>query len=231
MRSFLLRLNKYMIKAIIFDMDGVIVDSEQIWDDSEKLVFSRYGIDVTEYDQRTTRNMNMRQVSDYWSQKATTPFSLEDAEQKVIEQVCQQIRFRPQAMLGALNLLQQIDTLNIPIGLATNAPKPVCNTVLQCLEIESYFKSIQTADDVENTKPHPEIYLKSAENLQVEPQHCLVFEDSPTGVTAAHAAGMQVIYVNPIRVADYSINNMTRTTFQSLMQFNIDELESLSLCS
>lgn len=218
-----------MIKAIIFDMDGVIVDSEQIWDDSEKLVFSRYGIEVTEHDQRTTRNMNMRQVSEYWSQKATMPFSLEDAEQKVIEQVCQQIRFRPQAMLGALNLLQQIDTLNIPIGLATNAPKPVCNTVLQCLEIESYFKSIQTADDVTYTKPHPEIYLKSADNLQVQPQHCLVFEDSPTGVKAAHDAGMQVIYVNPKHTADATLLKIIRSALVSLEHFSWSDLGSVYL--
>ncbi|WP_417549815.1 HAD family hydrolase [Methylophaga sp.] len=220
-----------MIKAIIFDMDGVIVDSEQIWDDSEKLVFSRYGIEVTEYDQRATRNMNMRQVSEYWSQKATMPFSLEDAEQNVIEQVCQQIRFRPQAMLGALNLLQEIDRLNIPIGLATNAPKPVCETVLQCLEIESYFKSIQTADDVTHTKPHPEIYLKSAENLNVDPQHCLVFEDSPTGVTAAHAAGMHVIYVNALRAADSLINSMTRHYLHSLNEIKLSDLLTARLCT
>lgn len=221
---------KPMIKAVIFDMDGVIVDSEQIWDDAEKHVFSSYGIDITEADQLNTRNMNMRQVSEYWSLKAQNPFSLEAAEQQVIQQVCQQIQKRPLAMQGALNLLQQIHGMDFPIGLATNAPKPVCHTVLQCLEIEAYFTSIQTADDVTNTKPHPEIYLKSADNLQVAPEHCLVFEDSPTGVRAAHAAGMHVIYVNPIRAADYVINTMTRTTFQSLMQFNIDEIESLSLC-
>ncbi|ODN65816.1 HAD family hydrolase [Methylophaga muralis] len=219
-----------MIKAVIFDMDGVIVDSEQIWDDAEKHVFSSYGIDITESDQLNTRNMNMQQVSQYWSQKARTPFSLEESEQNVIQRVCQQIQQTPVAMQGALNLLKQIHTMNFPIGLATNAPKPVCHTVLQCLQIETYFTSVQTADDVKNTKPHPEIYLKSADNLKVDPQHCLVFEDSPTGVRAAHAAGMQVIYVNPIRVADHAINTMTRTSFQSLMQFNIDELESLSLC-
>lgn len=219
-----------MIKAVIFDMDGVIVDSEQIWDDAEKHVFSSYGIDITETDQLNTRNMNMQQVSQYWSQKARTPFSLEASEQSVIQRVCQQIQNTPVAMQGALNLLKQIHKMNFPIGLATNAPRPVCHTVLQCLQIETFFSSVQTADDVENTKPHPEIYLKSADNLKVAPQHCLVFEDSPTGVRAAHAAGMQVIYVNPIRVADNATNTMTRTRFQSLMQFNIDELESLSLC-
>jgi HAD superfamily hydrolase (TIGR01509 family) len=219
-----------MIKAVIFDMDGVIVDSELIWDDAEKQVFSSYGIDITEADQLNTRHMNMRQVSEYWSLKAPSPFSLEAAEQKVIQRVCQQIQHSPLAMQGALNLLKQLHCLNLPIGLATNAPRSVCHTVLQCLEIATYFTSVQTADDVKNTKPHPEIYLKSADNLQVAPQHCLVFEDSPTGVKAAHAAGMQVIYVNPIRAANYVISNMTRTTFQSLMQFNIDEIGSLSLC-
>ncbi|WP_300492952.1 HAD family phosphatase [uncultured Methylophaga sp.] len=209
-----------MIKAVIFDMDGVIVDSEQIWDDAEKHVFSNYGIDITEADQLNTRNMNMRQVSEYWSLKAQSPFSLEVSEQSVIQRVCQQIQQTPVAMQGALNLLKQIHTMNFPIGLATNAPRAVCHTVLQCLQIETFFSSIQTADDVENTKPHPEIYLKSAHNLNVDPQHCLVFEDSPTGVKAAHAAGMRVIYVNPRRIAETSILSNIHSALSSLEQFS-----------
>ena len=110
--------------------------------------------------------------------------------------------------------------MNFPIGLATNAPRAVCHTVLQCLQIETFFSSIQTADDVENTKPHPEIYLKSADNLNVDPQHCLVFEDSPTGVKAAHAAGMQVIYVNPHRIAETSILSNIHSALSSLEQFS-----------
>lgn len=209
-----------MIKAIIFDMDGVLIDSEEIWDNAEKTVFSSYGISVTETDQLLTRNMNMLEVSEYWSAKAHRPFSLENSQQEVIKHVCQKIQQQPRAMQGAINLLKHIQFNKLPIGLATNAPRPVCQTVLQCLEIESYFNSIQTADDVENTKPHPEIYLKSAENLQVEPHHCLVFEDSPTGVKAAHEAGMQVIYVNPRRIADASILTIIRSALNSLDQFS-----------
>ena len=85
---------------------------------------------------------------------------------------------------------------------------------------ETFFSSIQTADDVENTKPHPEIYLKSAHNLNVDPQHCLVFEDSPTGVKAAHAAGMRVIYVNPRRIAETSILSNIHSALSSLEQFS-----------
>jgi sugar-phosphatase len=219
-----------MIKAVIFDMDGVIVDSEQIWDDAEKHVFSSYGIDITESDQLNTRNMNMQQVSQYWSQKARTPFSLEESEQSVIQRVCQQIQKTPVAMQGALNLLKQIHTMNFPIGLATNAPKPVCHTVLQCLQIETYFSSVQTADDVKNTKPHPEIYLKSADNLKVEPKHCLVFEDSPNGVKAAHAAGMKVIYVNPHRIAETSILSNIHSAICSLEQFSWPEQRIMAIC-
>tara|TARA_R110000787_G_scaffold107027_2_gene214835 strand:+ start:3438 stop:4079 length:642 start_codon:yes stop_codon:yes gene_type:complete len=209
-----------MIKAVIFDMDGVIVDSEQIWDEAEKTVFSSYGISVTEADQLLTRNMNMRQVSEYWSLKAQSLFSLEVSEQSVIQRVCHLIQQTPVAMQGALNLLKQIHTMNFPIGLATNAPRPVCHTVLQCLQIETFFSSVQTADDVEKTKPHPEIYLKSADNLKVDPQHCLVFEDSPNGVKAAHAAGMQVIYVNPRRIAETSILSNIHSALSSLEQFS-----------
>lgn len=219
-----------MIKAIIFDMDGVLIDSEKIWDNAEKTVFSSYGISVTETDQLLTRNMNMLEVSEYWSAKAHRPFSLETSQQQVIEHVCQQIQKKPLAMQGALNLLKHIQLSNLPIGLATNAPKQVCSTVLSCLEIEAYFNSIQTADDVENTKPHPEIYLKSAENLKVEPHHCLVFEDSPTGVKAAHEAGMQVIYVNPVRMADETITTIIRLALSSLDEFFWSDQPEFDFC-
>lgn len=219
-----------MIKAIIFDMDGVLIDSEEIWDHAEKTVFSSYGILVTETDQLLTRNMNMLEVSEYWSAKAHRPFSLETSQQQVIEHVCQQIQKKPLAMQGALKLLKHIQLSNLPIGLATNAPKQVCNTVLSCLDIEAYFNSIQTADDVAKTKPHPEIYLKSAENLQVEPHHCLVFEDSPTGVKAAHEAGMQVIYVNSRRMADASILNIIRSALNSLDQFSWPDQKFFDYC-
>lgn len=219
-----------MIKAIIFDMDGVLIDSEQIWDEAEKTVFSSYGISVTEADQLLTRNMNMLEVSEYWSKKSLSPFSMQASQQGVIDHVCQQIQKKPRAMEGALNLLKHLQRSNLPIGLATNAPRPVCNTVMQCLEIEQYFTSIQTADDVENTKPHPEIYLKSASTLQVEPNHCLVFEDSPTGVKAAYAAGMQVIYVNPRRRADTSILTIIRSALVSLEHFSWSEQQVFDFC-
>jgi HAD superfamily hydrolase (TIGR01509 family) len=220
-----------MIKAIIFDMDGVLIDSEQIWDDAEKAVFSSYGIEVTEADQLRTRNMNMLEVSEYWSKRSLRPFSLQDSQQGVIENVCQQIKKKPIAMLGALNLLKQLQINNLPIGLATNAPRPVCETVLKCLQIESYFTSVLTADDVKKTKPHPEIYLQSADNLQISPQHCLVFEDSPTGVAAAHSAGMEVIYVNPLRAANSLINNMTRHYLRSLEELKLGDIISGGMCS
>lgn len=114
-----------MIKAIIFDMDGVLIDSEEIWDNAEKTVFSSYGISVTETDQLLTRNMNMLEVSEYWSKKSIRPFSLEMSQQQVIEHVCQQIQIKPLAMQGALNLLKHIQLSNLPIGLATNARKSV----------------------------------------------------------------------------------------------------------
>ena len=83
---------------------------------------------------------------------------------------------------------------------------------------------------MENTKPHPEIYLKSAENLQVEPHHCLVFEDSPTGVKAAHEAGMQVIYVNSRRMADASILNIIRSALNSFDQFSWQDQRFFDYC-
>lgn len=174
--------------------------------------------------------MNMQEVSAYWSKKAQQPFSAADSEQRVIEKVCQQIQARPKAMQGVVDLLEQLSQANLPMGLATNAPKQVCQTVLQCLQIETFFSAVHTADDVTQTKPHPEIYLKSAERLQVLPQHCLVFEDSPTGVRAAHAAGMQVIYVNPQRLADTPTLNLIRLALHSLENFSLPDHLTVHFC-
>src|SRR5690606_38838902 len=119
--------------------------------------------------------------------------SLDEAEQAVLQQVATQIEASGVPKKGLLRLLDHLRQTALPVGLATNSPGFLMDTTLQKLQIRPYFNTCCSVEMVIKGKPAPDIYLLAANNLGVAPEHCLVFEDSFTGMTAAKAAGMKVV--------------------------------------
>ncbi|WP_433862886.1 HAD family hydrolase [Sphingobacterium thalpophilum] len=186
-----------MIEAVIFDMDGVLIDSEPFWLAAEREVIGSLGIIVTEEQSSITSRMTTREVTQYWF--AIQPWlerSLADVEHHVIMRVAELVDLYGEIMPGVEQTLNYFKQEGYKIGLATNSPGILVPRILKKTGIEGYFSSILTADSVNIGKPDPRIYLKSASSLSVSPSKCLVFEDSQGGVTAAVNAGMAVIAVS-----------------------------------
>ncbi len=185
-----------MTEAVIFDMDGLLIDSEPFWKTAEREVFGSLGIEVTEYHSTITSRMTTAEVTEYWfSFKPWKNIGLADIEQQVISRVGELIDLHGQIMPGVERTLTYFKGSGFKIGLATNSPDILISRVLNKLKIESFFDVTLSAEFVDKGKSSPDIYLQIAQILSVNPSRCIVFEDSKSGLAAAKAAGMSVVVV------------------------------------
>jgi sugar-phosphatase len=185
-----------MFRAAVFDMDGLLIDSEPYWKLAERDVFGEVGIEISDEMAAVTAPMTTRQVAEHWF--GVLPWrdkSVEDLEAAVIARVADLIRARRQVMPGVGEILGLCARFGWRVALASNSPAVLCQLVLRELGIAGAFHAVVSAEHVECGKPDPAVYLHAARLLGVLPQECIAFEDSATGVRAARAAGMSVVAV------------------------------------
>jgi beta-phosphoglucomutase family hydrolase len=181
-------------KAVIFDFDGTIVDTERIKLKSMKILLKDYNIDF----KKDPRLLGMSSI-DYFNMlkskyNLNSDFDkMAEKREKILEDLFakEEIKILP----GFLRLVKSLKKNNIKIGLATSASKKFLIFILNKIEIKKYFNVIHCGDDVEHSKPNPEIFLMTAKDLDIAPKDCVVIEDSINGVKAGKAAGMDVIAV------------------------------------
>jgi sugar-phosphatase len=206
-----------MIKAVIFDMDGIIIDSEPLWREAEKQVFKSIGYDFTDEMCKLTMGMRTTEVVEYWYQelKWTDP-SIKEVENNILQTVHRLIMDKGEAMNGLYELLSYLKSKNITTALASSSHQFLIDAVVDKLNIKNEFNAIHSAEKLKYGKPHPEIFMQTATALNINPLNCLVIEDSINGVIAAKAALMKVVAIpdeeqknNPkFLIADYVLENL-----------------------
>ena len=205
------------IKAVIFDMDGVLIDSEPLWRKAMIEGFASIGVLITEEDCKKTTGNRLKEVVEYWFEKLNIYDVLPtEIEHRIINMLVKLINNEGKAISGVIEVINFCNNKNIKIGLATSSSNQLMEAVLEKLNLKNTFKSSISAENMEYGKPHPEVFLSCASQLQISPLECIVIEDSINGVIAAKAAFMKVIALpeqeninnHKFSIADYKLNNM-----------------------
>jgi len=215
-----------MLKAVIFDMDGVLIDSEPIHFSAVVQVLNNLGINIEEnYLNRFIGDTN----ENMW-QLVISEFNIENAPEKYISE---QVKSTIDCMMngnystieGVIDLLEELKYNDIIIGLASSSPPNVIEAFIEKLNISGYFSKWISGNEVISSKPAPYIYQEIVNRLGLLPENCVAIEDSVFGVTSAKSAGLKCIgYCNPnghyqnLAKADWIVNQMTEIKLQYIQR-------------
>jgi HAD superfamily hydrolase (TIGR01509 family) len=186
-----------VIESVVLDLDGVLVQSEEIWDEvREAYVRERGG----RYDEGAQRAM-MGMSSPEWSAFIHGELGVADAPEEISAEVVRRMeaRYRERLPLlaGAVEAVERL-AARWPLGLASSSNRPLIDAVLELARLGRFFRATVSSEEVPRGKPAPDVYLEAARRLGVEPERCVAIEDSHSGIRSARAAGMAVIAIpNP----------------------------------
>ncbi|MBZ8179721.1 hexitol phosphatase HxpB [Oscillatoria salina] len=213
-------------KAFIFDMDGLLIDSEPLWQQAEIEVFETIGISLTKTMSSETMGLRTDEVVKYWADKfPNISFNQPQIVERLINRMKELIITVGQAMPGAIEAVQLCKKMKVPLGLATSSSMTLVTSVLQRLELTNVFEVITSAEKEPFGKPHPAVYLTASDRLGIPATNCIAFEDSLNGVISAKAARMKCIAVPSPESREEPQFALADVTLSSLEQITQSQLE------
>ncbi|TCV99713.1 hexitol phosphatase HxpB [Biostraticola tofi] len=191
-------------EAVIFDMDGLIVDSEPLWAQAEMDIFSSLGTDPAIHASLPdTLGLRIDVVVDLWYQ--ASPWSgpsREEVTKQIIRRVMELIEIKRQLLPGVEHALDTAVSAGLKIGMASASPRFMLEEILEIFQLGHYFTVLASAQHLPYSKPHPQVYLQAAAELGVSPARCTTLEDSINGMIATKAARMRSIVVPDVQWRD-----------------------------
>lgn len=182
-------------KAVIFDLDGTLVDSMWMWKSIDMEFLGQYGHECPPDLQRAIEGMSFTETAAYFKERFCLPLTEEEIKGIWTKMSIDKYRHEVPPKKGALEFLACIRDEGIACGIATSNGREMVDAVMESLNMKPFFQAVVTACEVKAGKPEPDIYLKVANDLGAEPGKCLVFEDVPAGILAGKRAGMTVCAV------------------------------------
>jgi HAD superfamily hydrolase (TIGR01509 family) len=217
------------MSAAIFDMDGLLIDSEPLWQAAEIDVFSSAGVHLTIADCHHTQGFRISEVVNFWSRGQNwTSDEKVSLVLAIKESVIMKIEKEGTLLLGARHAID-LALNRAPVAIASSSPPEIIQAVLRRFNLGDVFSVVCSAEDVDLGKPHPGVFLKTAAALKCEPSTCVVFEDSLNGVIASKAARMSCIAVGPgakvqdprFSIADSRLSSLQEVTDEMLLHFRL----------
>ncbi|MDW8848143.1 hexitol phosphatase HxpB [Erwinia sp. MMLR14_017] len=214
------------VLAAIFDMDGLLIDSEPLWDQAEMDVFSTLNIDLTRRSELPdTLGLRIDQVVRMWHE--TLPWngpSQEEVTQRIITRAMTLVEESRPLLPGVEQALKLCRAEGLKIGLASASPLHMLERVLELFELRSYFDVLASAEALPYSKPHPQVYLDAAARLGVDPLNCVTLEDSLNGMIATKAARMRSVVIPAKEYADDPRWSLANVKLNSLTELTSADL-------
>jgi HAD superfamily hydrolase (TIGR01509 family) len=183
-----------VIEAVIFDLDGVLLDSEQVWDEAREQLAKERGGRWHENAQRDMMGMSSLEWSRYMHDVIGLPEPPEEISREVVERLASLYREHLPVLPGAREAVERL-AMRWPLGLASSSNRELIDLVLELLGVGHLFKATVSSEEVPRGKPAPDVYFETARRLGVDSTHAAAIEDSENGIRAAKAAGMRVLAI------------------------------------
>jgi len=218
-----------MIEAVIFDMDGLLINSEPLWQEAEILVFEQVNIVLTSELCQQTQGLRIDEVVNYWYQRYPwTNLTKLKVEELIVNKVIELIHSKGEGLPGVEQAIAFVKSKDVKIALASSSAMTIIKAALQTLGLTKIFTEVYSAESEVLGKPHPGVYLTTASKLGIAPQSCLALEDSLNGVLAAKAAQMKCIAIpeaiqqnNPkFAIADLTLISLEKLDESVWQKFN-----------
>jgi len=209
------------LDTVIFDMDGLLIDSEPIWEKAGGELLESYGCTLTSSMYASSTGLRTREWLQYWFNYFNLSHdSIDTAEKQIIDLVIAGIRKHGKPLPGVAHIFEYFQQKGFKIGLATSSPMRLADIVVDMLGIGHYLQAITSAEFLPFGKPHPEVFLQCAQQLQSNPLQCVCFEDSYNGMIAAKSAKMKCVIVPADTQFNWAKWGAADMKIASLAQFN-----------
>lgn len=218
-----------MIKAVIFDMDGILIDSEPLWQEAEILAFSRVGIHLTNEMCMETMGLRVDEVIRFrYEQKPWKNKSLKEVENEILDELERLISEKGAAMNGVEYILNFFKQREIRIALASSSYVRIIDAVLNKLKLKGTFEVVHSGEFEERGKPDPAIYLSTLQKLNVSTNNAIAIEDSYNGLLSAKSAGLKTVALPEKSVWRESKFDIADLKLKSLLEFDDCHLKSFA---
>jgi len=187
-----------VIEAVVFDLDGVLLDTEELWDEARQEIAEERGGRWRPDAQRTMMGMSSPEWSRYMHDVIGVPDPPRQISDEVVQRLAELYRRQLPLIDGAVEAVRRIGA-RWPLAIASSSNRPLIDLFLELTGTEELFRATVSSEEVANGKPAPDVYLEAAARLQVEPERCAAIEDSENGIRSASAAGLLVVAI-PNRV-------------------------------
>ncbi|MCC7337458.1 MAG: hexitol phosphatase HxpB [Pirellulaceae bacterium] len=216
------------IKAVVFDMDGLMIDSQPYWQDAQLVLLPQFGVPITRQDTIDTTGMRVDEIVQMCYEKSPwDSVSPEVVCKRIVDHVIELVQKHKPAMPGLNHAIDVCQKQGLKLALASSSPMALIQATIDALKLHGVFQAKVSGADLRYSKPHPEVYLNACEALDVQPHQCVALEDSFVGLLAAKAAQMKTIVIPEHSASSQQHFAIADRQLASLEELSADVLQSL----